>query len=67
MPMYLYECKKCKQEVTIIRRFTEIEDPLSDEETSQVAEHNCQPHDWHRVLGPVSVHKAPGFGSKGHW
>lgn len=64
MPMYTYKCKKCEEQLDVLRKFDDYETPpQTDEYKNQECEHN-----WERlIVSKVEVRKSAGFGKKGHW
>lgn len=63
MPMYCWECSKCKKQDTVVRSFAEYDVPPEEEKSD-----SCEKHDWVRDIGAnITVVKGNHFGKKGSW
>ncbi len=67
MPLYTYVDHVSGVEVDVIRRVSETELLPTAEEAGMTEEQWAQAT-WERLVGSgITVHRAPGFGSKGSW
>ena len=65
MPIYVWKCKKCEEEVEIIRPISQYDDIPKVEEKECSEE--CD-HEWRKVLGTFRKVHAQGYrGRKGSW
>lgn len=51
MPIYVWRCYDCEEEVEVLRKMSESEDPPQEDETPEGA---CE-HDWQRRLTTATV------------
>ena len=67
MPMYTWQDKVSSTVVTVVRAFSEYENPPEEEEIPEAI--RGQEHEWERLIGAdIAVVKGNGWGSgKGYW
>lgn len=72
-PLYDFECKECKKQISILRSIKDSEEPhptREDENDSmQESDSSCAAHQWVRVyLSAPLWTRGPNFtGRKGYW
>ena len=68
MPIYCHRCRKCGQEVEVIRKIVDSHLPPEPDEIPTTSEASQCEHDWEKLLDAgIGVARMPGWAGKGHW
>lgn len=66
MPNYVYECKKCKGQVEIIRKISESDSKPTTEELAKL-DADCKHEELVKLMFGFTLNHGYGYGSKGNW